>query len=213
MRADDGAVREWIEAVDGLVSGAGEIGAPPPGGDDLLAGVVVAYPDGRSVRLGLRGRGRGGLLLRRGDEPVSWPVGAQAQTLLTASAVRFRVRQLLSVEPYAMCEAKRWRGGRLVEHIERGELLEEWRALVPAGGRVHQPAVAELRQAGSDLRAVRFAAAAPGAQHGLTPPRLRVEMTFDPPPVANSSEPFRHTVAIGLSPAHCQALRGPWTTR
>ncbi len=231
-RADDVAVREWVEAVDGLVSGAGEIGALPPGGDDLLAGVVVAYPDGRSVRLGLRGRGRA-LLLRRGDEPVSWPVGAEAQTLLTAPAVRFRMRQLLSLEPYSMREAERWRDGRLVERIERGELLEEWRALVPEGGRVHLPVVAELRQAGSDLRAVRFAAAAPSAHHGLTPPRLRVEMTFDPPPVEASSEPLRHTVAIGretksggcyaeldadpavfeLSRAHCQALRGPWTTR
>jgi hypothetical protein len=160
------------------------------------------------------GRAGDRLAVRRGDDPVALLLQPSAAVLLDPSPHRFRSLDLLTADPSALRAATARRGARVIEAIERGEMLEDWRAAAPgsatgapsgsagspSGSAATSPmpaAIDSLRQAVGFLRAERFAAASAGPGHGLSPPRRTVELVFDPPP--GGAELERHTVELGAS--------------
>ncbi|HWM85111.1 MAG TPA: DUF4340 domain-containing protein [Kofleriaceae bacterium] len=219
------ALRAWLTRWRAAASG------PVVPADRLapLATLELETTAGQRERV-TAGRTRDGrLAARRDDEPVALLLHPWADAHLEPAAHRFRSLDLLAYEPSALRAASARQGGRVVEAIERGDTMEEWRASAPPGASVPPAAAEALRQAAGFLRADAFSAPAARPAHRLSPPRRTVDLTFDPAP--GEAEPHRHELAIGgptaargcyarldqdptvfeLAPARCQALLGPWT--
>ncbi len=132
--------------------------------------------------------------------------------------------------PTALRAATARRSRVTLESIERGDTLEEWRAVAPPDSRPRPAALESLREAVGFLRAERFESARARTADGLSPPRRIVDLVFDPAP--GESDPLRHTIEIGAASAagcrarldrdpavfelgaeRCAALLGPWTDR
>jgi hypothetical protein len=167
--------------------------------------------------------------LRPGD-PIALVLHPWAATHLDPSPITFRSLDLLSLDPTSLRSATARRGPAILESIERGDTLEDWRAVSPPASTVSPTALDSLRQTLAFLRAERFTAPTPSPRHGLTPPRRTLDLTFDPPP--GSTTPLHHTLDVGtpsgsgcharldqdptvfeLPATTCRALLGPWTTR
>ena len=225
-------LREWLSAWREAAAGpvvALEAASPGSPAAAPLAAIELTVDGGASQRLTVR-RAGGALVAGRGDEPVGLVLRPEAADLLDPAPHRFRPLDLVAREPSALGAALARRGKRVLESIERGDTLEEWRALAPAGAAA-SPAAASLAPAVGFLRAERFLAARAAPAHGLSPPRRAVELVFDPEPGA--AAPERHVIELGaslsgggcaarldgdpavfaLSPARCAALLGPWTRR
>ena len=166
------------------------------------------------------------LAARREGEPVALLLHPWAAAHLDPAPHRFRSLDLLPHEPTALRAAIARRGATIIESIERGDTLEEWRTrpssvVIPA-------ALESLREAAGFLAAVRFESARARPADGLSPPRRTVELVFDPAP--GKDAPVRHTIEIGAATAggcharldrdpavfelgaeRCAALLGPWT--
>ena len=233
-RADQPEVlRDWLaawrEAAAGPVTPFDAASLAGPGATPVATIELTIDGDARE-RLTVHRVG-GALVARRGDEPVGLVLRPAAADLLDPAPHRFRSLDLVERDPTALGAALARRGGRVLESIERGETLEEWRALVPAGTTASPAAASDLAQAAGFLRAERFLAARAAPAHGLAPPRREVELVFDPEPGA--AAPERHIVELGaslagggcaarldgdpavlaLSSERCAALLGPWTAR
>jgi Domain of unknown function (DUF4340) len=214
-----GWLARWRDAAAGPLEPAARLSAP-------LAAVDIEVEGGARERLTVSRTGDGRLAARRDGEPVALVLHDWADSHLDPSPHRFRPLDLLAVEPSALRAATARRSGRVIEAIERGQTLEEWRAA--SGAAVPLTAVEPLRQAVGFLRAESFSAPAARPVHGLSPPRRTVELVFDPPPGAD--KPLRHTIEIGapagqnacyarldrdptvfeLAASRCAALLGPW---
>ncbi len=225
--AESGAVTEWIDQLDRLLVDA-RVAAPATG--PVRVTLERVSGSGARDRIELR-RAGGRCFLRRAGESVDWLVSCPAAAVLRPSPLRFRRRQLIAAEPFALRHAVRRRGDRVVEEIERGELLEDWRVVAPERRRVVPDAVGALRQAAAELRARRFVAAEAAPRDQLTPPRIEVEVEFDPRPGAEPSQLVRHRIELGrvtsdgclvrvdgdpavaeIDQSSCRALAGPWST-
>lgn len=211
------ALRVWLEAV-----------ARAPTGE--VADAAGFRPD-TDVKIGVDGGGEtfavgraasGALALRRAAEPVVLLLAPAAAELFEPAPHRFRSLDLIARDPTDLASA-----AREGESISRGETLEEWRAVRPAGAAVDAAAAGRLAEAVSALRAVRVVAARAEPRHRLV---RRVDLTFDPPPGGTSPE--RHRLDVGaatdgggcyarldgdpvvfeLPPDRCAALTAPWTT-
>lgn len=224
--AEVGAVHEWLAALARAVGGALVPAAEARPGARALA-VTFTHADGRTEELAFFRPVRGKpWLVRRNDEPVFLALDPAVvvgeRGILPAGPDRFRRRQLLALEPYGLREAVARRGGRVVEHVVRGELISDWDVRVPAGKGLRAGAIDDLREAAGRLRARRYLASA------WRGPRREVEVVFDPGPL--DPAPRRHRIDIGarteagcvarldddpalfeLDQAACDALLGPWT--
>jgi hypothetical protein len=217
------ALRDWLarwrDAAAGPIVSAD--GLPPP-----VATIQLALDGGARERLTVSRAAGGRFAARREGEPVALLLHPWADAHLEPEPYRFRSLDLLADEPSAMRAATARRSGQIIESLERGETLEEWRDAT--GAAVRLAAVDALRQAAGFLRAERFAAARARPLHGLSPPRRTVELVFDPPP--GETRPLLRTLAIGarspggcyarldsdpvvfeLATRRCAALLGPWT--
>lgn len=256
--AEPAAVRDWLAALDAApgtallparapgaatehspASRAPRPGpAPAPGASPALT-LTVAYAGGRVDRValyrdpGARPADAPRWLALRNQEPVYIVLDAapHAAAIAPVSPLRFRRRALLAREPYALREVIARQAGGVVERLERGQLLDEWRVLVPPGATVRPGAVDALRQAVARVRARRFVARAPLPAHRLDPPRRSIEAVFDPGPL-DTGAPTRHRLELGAGTEHgclarldrrgpvfeldratCDTLRGPWSRR
>ena len=217
LRSVQAAITGEVVPADSLVEiGAIEIDAGEAGQETI----VIARPRGRHDRR---------LALRRAGEPVGFLLDAGATALLEPSPHLFRSLDLIELDPSALAAAAARRGGRVIEAVERGEVLEEWSARAPAGAAVDDDAVNALLEQVAYLRAERVVAARARPPHGLAPPRRTVELRFDPAPGAD--RPIVHVIDLGaataaggcharmgddpvvyeLPAARCRALAGPWT--
>jgi hypothetical protein len=219
-RAEPEAIRDWLEELSDTVAGepipAAALEPGPPEatveaghGPDLRERITIHHLPDR------------GLVARRGNEPVFWPLSPDSVTeLLPAGG--FRSRQLLTREPFGLRRVQASRGGRVLEELVRGELAGDWSA---GDAAVISGTLEQLRPVVAGLRAERFARA--GEATGLASPRRVIEVELDPPPGA--AEPLRHTIEVGasadegcyarvdggtaavLAEGDCQVLLGPWT--
>ncbi|HYU15417.1 MAG TPA: hypothetical protein VEL05_05080, partial [Candidatus Acidoferrum sp.] len=237
--ADPDVLRAWLhrwrDAAAGPLVPADRLSPP-------LATVALDTDGGGREHLMIGRTPEGALGARRDGEPVALLLQPWADAHLEPAPHRFHSLDLLSHDPTALRGATARRGERVLEAIERGDTLEEWRAVAPARAQVAAAAVESLRQAVGFLRAETFAAERAQPRHGLSPPRRTIELQFDPAPAADPGQaqgparpepPARpHTIEIGaaiaggacyarldrdpavfeLSAARCTALLGPWTS-
>ena len=232
--AEVGAVYGWLAALTRAAGGALIPADEARPGARVLA-VTFTHADGRTEELALFRPERGNTwLARRNHEPVFLALDPAvvlgARGILPAGPARFRRRQVLALEPHALREAVARRGGRVVEHLVRGELLSDWDVRVPAGKRLRAGAIEAIREAAGRLRARRYLAPEPERHGARQPWRRQVEVVFDPAPVDTEPAPRRHRIDIGarteagcrarldqeptlieLDRASCDALLGPWT--
>ncbi|HKE19493.1 MAG TPA: hypothetical protein VKB80_31665 [Kofleriaceae bacterium] len=220
------ALRDWLERWRGAAEGPL---VPAPDDAPPVATVELELEGGARERVTVSRAAGGRLAARRDGEPVALLLHPWADPHLDPAAYHFRSLDLLSYEPSSLRAATARRAGRVVEAIERGDTMEEWRS-PSTGAAVPLPAVEALRQAVGFLRAERFAAPEAREVHGLSPPRRTVELVFDPPPGA--ADPLRHILQIGaptsggcfarldsdpvvfeVSAARCAAVLGPWNAR
>jgi len=210
-RAEEGeVVRAWAARFTAAASGA-TIAAE---GLPVVGRVEVDADPGREEIDVLRAPG-GALAARRAGEPIGFLLADPGA--VDPSPGNFRSLDLLSADPTALVSARR--GG---EHIARGELLEEWRALAPPGATVDAAAAEALASTVAALRAVRVAP----DQRRRAWRTLTVELA--PPP--GDSAPITHRIdlapgaggacavrldgdptAFELAPDACAALQRPWT--
>lgn len=185
----------------GLVA-TGAVEVDTDGGREELT--VLRAPDGRPA-------------VQRAGEPVAFRLSDPS--LVDPDPRFFRSLDLLTADPTEVVSLRR--GG---EEIQRGELLEEWRAVSPAGAEVDAEAAAALAETVATLRAVRVAPGRSGRVH------VPIEVELAPPP--GESAPVRRRidlaegakgtctaridddpVAFELAPATCAALRRPFLRR
>jgi hypothetical protein len=211
LAAERAAVDEWLSALAAAASGAvvpvAELDATPA----LVFSVIVQQSGVEDVvEVYRHPRSPGAAphwLARRNGEPVYLvlDVAPHAAGIMPVEPLRFLPRTLLVREPFALREVIGSEQGRVSEHLQRGELLDDWAAAVPAQSAVRPGTVDALRQTLAGLRAVRFVADAPAPAHRLTPPRRRVAAVFDPGPL-DQGAPFRDRIDIGAdTPRGCLA--------
>ena len=102
--------------------------------------------------------------------------------LWTLDELTFAPLQLLAVEGAAVRRiTRRFPSSRAAAGEEVVERTAGWQLRRPTAAPADSAAVATLLDALSDLRALRFVGSAPRPEHGLTPPRVRVEVELGSP--------------------------------
>jgi hypothetical protein len=206
-------VRDWAARF----SAAAAAGPPIAAADLPVTGRVEVDTDAGREEIAILRAPDGRPAARRASEPVAFPL--VDSTVVDPDPRFFRSLDLLSADPTEVVSLRR--GG---EQIERGELLEEWRAVSPAGAEVDAEAAAALAEMVATLRAVRVAPVRSGRVH------VAIEVELAPPP--GESAPVRHRielaegpkgtcsaridddpVAFELAPESCTALRRPFIRR
>ncbi len=173
--ADDAAIAEWLDALRQQraqayepLEGDGSHGLASPA---ATLTITRSDEDG-SETLKLGEVGADGAWLRRGEEPVAIRADASVAELLRADALRFRSRSLVEAEA-ADARAVTLRRGASEERAVRGE-GGAWELEAPIEAEADRVVVRELVRQLAELRAERFVAASPAAEHGLASPRLVV---------------------------------------
>jgi hypothetical protein len=240
LTAERAAVDEWLAVLTAAVGDAvvpvAELDATPALAFSVIvqqSGVEPMNEDIIEVYRDPRPSGTARWLARRNGEPIYLvlDVTPHAAAIVPVEPLRFLPRTLLVREPFALREVIAHERGQMSEHLERGELLDDWAARAPARASVRPGSVDALRQSLARLRAVRFVADTPAPAHRLTPPRRRVEAVFDPGPL-DADVPIRDRIDIGADTPHgclarlhtgkpapvfeldrptCDALLGPWS--
>jgi len=206
-------VRDWAARF----AASAAAGAPIAAADLPVIGRIEVETDGGREELEILRAPGGTPAARRAGEPVAFRL-ADA-TLVDPAPKNFRSLDLISADPTALRSARRG-----PESIERGELLEEWRALAPAGAAVDVEAAENLALAVATLRAVRVAPDRPR--------RPGVSLLVELAPAPGESQPVRHRIGLAagpratctarldddptdfeLAPATCAALLRPLTIR
>lgn len=130
------------------------------------------------------------VLARRGDEAVALvlPVALEAAGTLAADPLRFRGRQLLDEDESTATELELTAAPpaprQLLARQEAG-----WQVTAPIAFRADDVVVSDIVRAVAGLRAERFVAAAPTAEHGLSRPRFRLRVKFTPAAGAGDAGP------------------------
>lgn len=201
---ESSAVDEWLDDLRKSSRGnylpAQELDAQPV--PKSVLELQLVYRSGRRQRTSLFAHERHGLLARRHGEPVVLRLDVEpfASRILPVAPARFRNRQLLSLEPYALREATLEAAGKVMYHLVRAELLDDWHVRVPHG-RSPRPLVIDTLRELARLRAQEFVAETPRAEHGLLPPQRTVRITFDPgpldPPLDTDDRHPAHVLELG----------------
>ncbi len=207
------AVRAWLEAVAAVR--AREIVPVPATRPRARVGI------GPQERLLHRVDGR--LVVQRAGEPVGLRLRDDLEAFLDADPLVFRDLGLLSFDAWSLASIAYELDAPA--RAVRGESADDWRLEPPALGAADARAVAALREAAHDLRAVQIVAERARPEHQL--PRRRLVLLVDPAPTdPTGSPPHRLVLELGarfpdrscvarrggeatvflLSPADCEAL-------
>lgn len=195
---DEAAVADWFRALAEREVRAVRIApapaTPPPGT------VIVTFTRARgaSIVLWLERHDASGSLVRRAGEDVVLEVAGDLGELLSPAPYRFASRELVGID------SPRWRSlaitrGGVREVVERGDALGDVRVTAPLALAADAELYATLGEALGHAEALAFVAAAPRPGDGLTPPRLRVELTADPPPAGAAAAPTRAVLDVGAA--------------
>jgi hypothetical protein len=202
--ADGEAIASWLREL--RESRAREL-APLTGGDP---GHGLASPratltldrsdDETSLSVMLGDGDDEGAWVRRGDEEAVARFPATVASLLSASELRFRDRDLVDAEPADARRVETARGD-LVERAVRAE-GGTWRLEAPVEVEADRVVVRELARQLADLRATRFVDPSPSPSMGLASPRAVVTVRFEPEGTAESAaesaaEPTTVTLRLG----------------
>jgi hypothetical protein len=188
-RADQPEVlRDWAARF----AAAAAAGPPIAAADLPVSGRVEVDTDAGREEIAIVRTRDGRPAARRAGEPVAFPLADS--TVVDPDPRLFRSLDLLTADPTEVVSLRR--GG---EEIERGELLEEWRAVAPAGAEVDAAAASALAEVVATLRAVRVA---PGRSGRV---QLSIEVELAPPP--GESAPIRRRIELAAGP------RGTCTAR
>ena len=202
---------------------------------------AVPVPDGAeahtTLRLETRGEVReisilaakGKTLGRRDAEPVAFILEPETVGLVATSALAYRDRTLIALESSSLVEAVARNKGKVIRHVTRGALLEDWTVRIPVGAGPALPTLRQLRTVAAGLRAIRFVAPSANGGHGLSANGLQVELQFQKP-LAPAGKRVVHRISLGartklgcfarfdddpavveLDAAACAALRAQWT--
>jgi hypothetical protein len=197
-RAEPDEVAGWLDALFALRA---EAIATDSGAGTPTATVRIEAPSGvQEVAFHRRG---GRWWARRAAEPVALALPAAAGPLLDVRADRFASRELFALEPAGLREAIARRGGRVLEHVRRGELVDDWAVVAPAAARADAAAVDRFRHAVARLRGASVA-----SRDDLGQPARTLELWFDPAPGDEAADPrgVRHTLELGRArPDGCAA--------
>ncbi len=179
--ADDAAISDWLralrdvraqafEAIEGDAPGHG-LGAPA-----VTLTLTRSDADDETEILRLGEASADGAWLRRGDEPLVVRADAAVAELLRADALRFRARSVVSGEA-ADARSVTLRRGAAEERAVRDE-EGAWQLEAPIEAEADRVVVREVVRQIVELRAERFVAARPSAEHGLAAPRLVATLGF-----------------------------------
>ena len=180
VSADGGAIAEWLgalrdsravafEGIEGDAPGHG-LGAP-------AATLTIQRSDSdEDLVLRLGEVGADGAWVRRGEEPAVVRFEASVAELLAATPLRFRDRALVPEEA-ASAQAITVTSGGVDERAVRGQ-GGTWQLLAPIAAEADRVVVRELARQVADLRAERFVAERPLAEHGLSAPTRTIAVRF-----------------------------------
>ena len=218
-------VRRFLRELSSAAEGARTISAAA----DRLGRIAIARDGAPDDSVAIYRDGDGHFAVRD-DEPVAFSLSGQsAARLVRADLLGFRSRALIQRDAHAIGELSRHQGGREIERVSRGELVGDYALAHPGRANVRPDAIARAGEVIAQLRAESFDADAPAPHHGLSPPRLVIEIEFDPPPRKGAGAK-RRRIAVGadtsggcyvqvddgpiaiISAQTCEALRDPWTT-
>lgn len=196
--ADAGAVNEWLRQLrEQRALGFEPLEGEPGRGIGSPAATLTLSTVGGGADLVVRlGEASAeGVWVRRGDEAALGRFEASVGELLRPGALRFRERALVRREP---ADARRVvvRRGEVEERAVRGD-AGAWQLEAPLRAEADRVVVRELARQVGELRAARFVATAAAPEHGLEPPRARVEVTFQP----EGEEPSAVAVELGAASA------------
>jgi hypothetical protein len=184
--AETAAVEGFLEALRGEAQDVtAELAGTGLEGDAAGADVVVRLvkPEGsdeREERIAFAVETER-VLARRGDEPVALvlPVALEAAGTLAADPIRFRDRQLLDEDESTATELELTAAPPAPRQLVTKQ-GDHWQVTAPVSFRADDVVVGDLVRALAGLRAERFVASAPAAEHGLSRPRFRLRVTFTP---------------------------------
>lgn len=185
-RVADGSVTEWIDSlrearVLEMVSPSPEHGLSTP-----RATMTLSRGEGRPsevLKLGAQTGDR--LFVQRGEEPWALVLDAGAEALFSASATRFRDRELLSEKAESLFEFDVERDG----HRERvSRTGTSFSVVEPVKGPADASRAKEIASLVAGLTALRFVADRPTAAHALDRPRLTVRARFRGPSDPGSAD-------------------------
>lgn len=137
---------------------------------------------------------------RRHGEPAYLALARSphAESVTPVGALRWYRRQVLALEPYSLREAVQERRSVITGRIARGEILDDWRVIIPEKRVLRAGIIDDLREL-ARLRAQAFEREAPRPSDQLDPPRARLRLYFDPSPL---DEQLRvHELDIGRATA------------
>ena len=137
-----------------------------------------------------------GAWVRRGDEAAVVHFPAAVASLLSASALRFRDRDLVEADPADARRVEMTRGD-LVERAVRGE-GGTWRLEAPVEVEADRVVVRELARQIADLHATRFVESTPSPAMGLANPRAIVTLRFEPAAGAEAGEAAAEPTTVTL---------------
>lgn len=181
-----------------------------PAGDAVRLQVTTTL--GQKVELALWSRD-GESFVKRDLEPpqrLTEPV----PELWTMDELTFAPLQLLSLESAAVRRiTRRFPGHPVTEGDEVVERTAGWQLRRPTAAPADSAAVATLLEALSDLRALRFVGAAPLPEHGLTPPRVRVEVELGTPARSGAKQSPENKMVTPAKPELSIELGAPVDAR
>ncbi len=218
---DADAVVDWAQALDALPADGF---APPVAGARVVATVTLHYAGDRADRVELLAAGRD-WMVRRAGEPIAFAAGDGARAVFAPPRARFRDRSLWSFDPSAVRAIDR-HGPRGETSLERGQLLEDWTVRAPAGAGPDGAVIGKLLEAVARLRAERFVADRAAPAFGLSRPRARISVAFEPPGGARVQRGLEIGAAatdgcyaritgedavMVIDAGDCETLLAPWT--
>lgn len=158
---------------------------------------------GQKVELALWTQGEESFVQRDQEAPqrLTEPVAE----LFTLDELTFAPLQLLTLESAAVRRlTRRFPTQKPPENTEVVERTAGWQLRQPTAAPASSAAVATLLEVLSDLRALRWASSLPRPEHGLSPPRARIEVELGGPlpPARNETADRGNSEAEKESPAH-----------
>lgn len=183
VAADEESIEGFIEALQGAraddvvadLAGTGLEGEDPR--TDVQIRLVRTEERGEDVLFFAVEPTR--VLLRRGGEGVALALPASFEASLAVDALDFRDRGLIDEEPNDAEELELTLSGPPAPSRQLLKRLEtRWDLTTPLEHRADEVIVQDIVRDVATLRAERFIAAAPTAEHGLTRPRIQLRIRF-----------------------------------
>ncbi|RZO56035.1 MAG: DUF4340 domain-containing protein [Sandaracinaceae bacterium] len=202
--ADDAAIAAWLGALrDARVRRFEPVDGEPGHGLGSPTATVTFHrsDDDQTLVLHLGEVDADGAWVRRGDEEALTLYDAAVADALRPTPLRFRARQLVSLEPgdarslgIEAGSAAGIEAGGLTERATRGE-GGTWTLEAPSSMEADRVVVRDIARRLATLAAERFVAEAPAAEHGLRSPSRVVTARFEP--AEEGGEPTDLRLAFG----------------